>query len=109
MTPETDNETAEDEEESGSVADWYIKTVVQAELADYTPVRGSIAIRPYGYAIWENIQAYVDRELKATGHKNAYFPLLIPMSFMTKEAQHVVGFAPELAVVTHGGGQKLTE
>lgn len=99
----------QDDEESGSIADWYIKTVLEAELADYTPVRGSIAIRPYGYAIWENIQGHVDRELKATGHKNAYFPLFIPMSFLKKEAQHVEGFAPELAVVTHGGGQKLAE
>ncbi len=90
-------------------SDWYIRTVLSAELADYTPVRGSIAIRPYGYAIWENIQADVDRELKATGHKNASFPLFIPMSFMRREAEHVEGFAPELAVVTHGGGQKLAE
>jgi prolyl-tRNA synthetase len=109
MTTEIENELADDQEESGSIADWYIKTVLAAELADYTPVRGCIAIRPYGYAIWENIQAYVDRELKATGHKNAYFPLFIPMSFIQKEAQHVEGFAPELAVVTHGGGQKLAE
>ncbi|HEV3310418.1 MAG TPA: proline--tRNA ligase [Chloroflexota bacterium] len=97
------------EDEPGSIADWYIRTVLDAELADYTAVRGSIAIRPYGYAIWEGIQAYVDRELKATGHKNAYFPLFIPMSFIRKEADHVEGFAPELAVVTHGGGQKLAE
>ena len=99
----------QDDDETGSIAEWYIRTVIDAELADYTPVRGCIAIRPYGYAIWENIQAYVDRELKATGHKNAYFPLFIPMSFIKKEAQHVEGFAPELAVVTHGGGQKLAE
>ncbi len=96
-------------EEPEAVADWYIKTVLNAELADYTPVRGSIVIRPYGYAIWEAIQADVDRELKATGHKNAYFPLFIPMSFLQKEADHVEGFAPELAVVTHGGGQRLAE
>lgn len=110
MTDETATEVeSQSDEESGSIADWYIKTVLAAELADYTPVRGCIAIRPYGYAIWENIQAHVDRELKATGHKNAYFPLFIPMSFLQKEAQHVEGFAPELAVVTHGGGQKLAE
>jgi len=108
MTTTAEIEEQQDDE-TGSLADWYIKTVLAAELADYTPVRGSIAIRPYGYAIWENIQAYVDRELKATGHKNAYFPLFIPMSFLQKEAQHVEGFAPELAVVTHGGGQKLAE
>lgn len=96
-------------DETEEAGDWYVKTVLGAELADYTPVRGSIAIRPYGYSIWENIQAYVDRELKATGHRNAYFPLFIPMSFLQKEADHVEGFAPELAVVTHGGGQKLAE
>jgi len=109
MTIENEQFDGEDEEDSGAAADWYVKTVLSAELADYTPVRGSIAIRPYGYAIWENIQAYVDRELKATGHRNAYFPLFIPMSFLKKEAEHVEGFAPELAVVTHGGGQKLAE
>jgi prolyl-tRNA synthetase len=99
----------EEDDELGSIAEWYIKTVLAAELADYSAVRGCIVIRPYGYAIWENIQAYVDRELKATGHKNAYFPLFIPMSFLQKEAKHVEGFAPELAVVTHVGGQKLAE
>ncbi|HZT96620.1 MAG TPA: proline--tRNA ligase [Chloroflexota bacterium] len=105
MTAEEEEQTEDREERS----DWYVRTVLDAELADYTPVRGCIAIRPYGYAIWENIQGQVDRELKATGHKNAYFPVFIPMSFLAKEAQHVEGFAPELAVVTHGGGQKLTE
>jgi len=103
------DEIDEQDDDTGSIADWYIKTVIAAELADYTAVRGCIVMRPYGSAIWENIQAYVDRELKATGHKNAYFPIFIPMSFLQKEAQHVEGFAPELAVVTHGGGQKLTE
>jgi prolyl-tRNA synthetase len=88
---------------------WYIDTVLKAQLADYTPVRGSMVIRPYGYAIWERIQAYVDKELKATGHQNAYFPLFIPLSFIQKEAEHVEGFAPQLAVVTHGGGEELTE
>jgi prolyl-tRNA synthetase len=88
---------------------WYIDTVLGAQLADYTPVRGSMVIRPYGYAIWEGIQSYVDRELKATGHTNAYFPVFIPLSFIQKEAEHVEGFAPQLAVVTHGGGEELTE
>jgi prolyl-tRNA synthetase len=106
---ETENHTVQHEDIEEERSDWYIRTVLDAELADYTAVRGSIAIRPYGYAIWENIQAYLDRELKRTGHKNAYFPLFIPMSFIAKEAQHVEGFAPELAVVTHGGGQKLAE
>ena len=92
-----------------AISEWYIRVVQEAELADYTPTRGSIAIRPYGYAIWEAIQAFVDRELKATGHKNASFPSLIPISLFHREADHVEGFAPELAVVTHGGGQKLEE
>ncbi len=88
---------------------WYIDTVLGAKLADYTPVRGSMVIRPYGYAIWEAIQNYVDRALKATGHTNAYFPVFIPLSFIQKEAEHVEGFAPQLAVVTHGGGEELAE
>jgi prolyl-tRNA synthetase len=110
MTTEIEQQQSEEQEERDqAVSEWYIRTVLEAELADYTPVRGCIAIRPYGYAIWENIQAYIDRELKATGHKNAYFPLFIPMSFLRREAEHVEGFAPELAVVTHGGGEKLAE
>jgi prolyl-tRNA synthetase len=91
------------------IADWYIRVVLEAELADYTPVRGCIAIRPYGYAVWEAIQSFVDRELKATGHKNASFPSLIPISLLRREAEHVEGFAPELAIVTIGGGEKLEE
>ena len=81
----------------------------RAELADYSPVRGSMVIRPYGYALWENVQAGLDRRFKATGHQNAYFPLLIPMSFLQKEKEHVEGFSPELAVVTHAGGELLEE
>ena len=102
-------EQQEMDEQKEPIGDWYIRVVLDAELADYTPVRGSIAIRPYGYAIWENIQAYIDRELKVTGHKNASFPSLIPISLFRKEAEHVEGFAPEMAVVTHGGGEKLAE
>jgi prolyl-tRNA synthetase len=102
-----DQETGEQRDEEFSA--WYIDTVLKAELADYTPVRGSMVIRPYGYAIWEMIQQYVDRQLKATGHQNAYFPVFIPLSFIQKEAQHVEGFAPQLAVVTHGGGEELNE
>ncbi len=83
--------------------------VLKAELADYSPVKGSMVIRPYGYTLWENIQAALDRRFKDTGHVNAYFPLLIPMSFFEKEAEHIEGFAPELAVVTHGGGKELEE
>jgi len=88
---------------------WYNEVVVRAELADYAPVRGCMVVRPYGTALWENIQQALDRRFKATGHQNALFPLLIPMSFLHKEAQHVEGFSPELAVVTHGGGKELEE
>src|SRR5215213_7954668 len=88
---------------------WYLQLVRMAKLADYGPVRGTFAIRPYGYSIWERIQRDLDDRFKATGHRNAYFPLFIPESFLKKEAQHVEGFAPETAVVTHGGGKKLEE
>ncbi len=88
---------------------WYIDIVLNAQLADYSPVKGSMVIRPRGYAIWERIRDEFDRRFKETGHSNAYFPLLIPMSFLQKEAEHVEGFAPELAVVTHGGGEELEE
>jgi prolyl-tRNA synthetase len=90
-------------------ADWYQEVIYQAELVDQAPVRGCFVIRPYGYAIWEVIQAELDRRIKATGHENASFPLLIPESFLKREAEHVEGFAPELAVVTHAGGKPLEE
>ncbi len=88
---------------------WYLDVIQMAELADYGPVRGTIVVRPYGYALWENIRATLDEMFKATGHQNAYFPLFIPMGFLQKEAQHVEGFSPELAVVTHAGGEELEE
>jgi len=88
---------------------WYTDVIQKAELADYAPVKGCMVIRPYGYALWENIQQALDRRFKETGHVNACFPLFIPMSFLQKEAEHVEGFAPELAVVTHGGGEELEE
>src|SRR5690349_4429056 len=88
---------------------WYNEVVMRAELADYSPVRGCMVIRPNGYGIWERMQRALDDMFKATGHQNAYFPLLIPESFLHKEAAHVEGFAPEVAVVTHGGGKKLDE
>jgi prolyl-tRNA synthetase len=94
---------------SEDYARWYTEVVQKAELADYSPVKGCMVIRPYGYTLWENIQAALDRRFKETGHVNAYFPLFIPMSFLRKEAEHVQGFAPELAVVTHGGGEELEE
>ncbi len=88
---------------------WYIDIVVNAKLADYAPVKGCMVIRPRGYALWERIQAALDGMFKETGHVNAYFPLLIPESFIKKEAEHVEGFSPELAVVTMAGGEKLEE
>jgi len=88
---------------------WYNEVVFRAELVDRGPARGTMVIRPYGYRIWELLQADLDRRIKATGHANAYFPLLIPESYMRREAEHVEGFAPELAVVTHAGGKDLDE
>ncbi|TVP57624.1 MAG: proline--tRNA ligase [Gemmatimonadales bacterium] len=88
---------------------WYNELVLRAELADHSPVRGSMVIRPWGYGIWENMQRALDDMFKATGHENAYFPLLIPMSFIEREKEHVEGFKPELAVVTHAGGKELEE
>jgi len=90
-------------------AKWYQDVIREAELADSAPIRGCMVIRPYGYSIWENIQANLDASFKKTGHKNAYFPLFIPESFIKREAEHVEGFAPELAVVTQAGGKKLEE
>jgi prolyl-tRNA synthetase len=88
---------------------WYLDVIAAGELADYSPVRGCMIIRPTGFAIWEKMQAILDRMFKETGHQNAYFPLLIPDSFLKKESKHIEGFSPELAVVTHGGGNKLEE
>jgi prolyl-tRNA synthetase len=88
---------------------WYNELILKAELADYSPVRGCMVIRPNGYAIWEEMQHALDRMFKDTGHQNAYFPLFIPQSFLAKEAEHVEGFAPEIAVVTHAGGKELEE
>ncbi len=88
---------------------WYIDVVLKGDMADYSPVKGCMVIKPNGYGIWENMQRALDRMFKETGHVNAYFPMLIPESFMKKEAEHVEGFAPECAVVTHAGGKKLEE
>ena len=90
-------------------ANWYNEVVQRSELADYSPVRGSMVIRPWGYGIWENMQRALDKMFKETGHENAYFPLLIPLSFIEREKEHVKGFAPELAVVTQAGGKELEE
>ncbi len=99
----------DESEAEGTLAKWYTDTILQSQLADYAPVRGCMIIRPYGYALWENIQQALDKMIKDTGHQNAYFPLFIPESFLNKEKEHVEGFAPECAVVTHGGGKKLEE
>jgi len=88
---------------------WYNELIMKAELADYSPVRGCMVIRPNGYAIWEQMQRALDTMFKETGHQNAYFPLFIPQSFLSREAEHVEGFSPETAVVTHGGGKELEE
>jgi len=88
---------------------WYQEVIAKAQLAENGPVRGTMVIRPWGYAIWERLQAAIDQRIKATGARNAYFPLLIPEAFMRREAEHVEGFSPELAVVTHGGGKELEE
>ncbi len=90
-------------------SEWYNQLVLKAQLADYAPVRGCMIVRPYGWALWENIQGALDRRFKATGHQNVAFPLLIPKSFIEKEKHHVEGFSPELAVVTVGGGETLAE
>src|SRR5262245_15788794 len=88
---------------------WYNEIVYKADLADHSPVRGCIIIKPYGYELWEGIKGGLDRRFKETGHQNAYFPLFIPQSYLEREADHVEGFAPELAVVTHAGGKELEE
>src|SRR6187549_604783 len=94
---------------SQDFSQWYLDVVRRAELADYSPVRGCMVIRPYGYALWENMRDALDRRIKATGHVNAYFPLFIPESLLTKEAEHVAGFSPEVAWVTAGGDSDLQE
>jgi prolyl-tRNA synthetase len=94
---------------STDFAGWYNDVILRAELADYSPVRGSMVFRPDGFGIWELLRDELDRRIKKTGARNAYFPLLFPQSFLQKEAKHVEGFAPEVAVVTHGGGKLLEE
>jgi prolyl-tRNA synthetase len=114
-----DDNELQDIEDTGEVGEitprsqnfsrWYIDVVRRAELADYTPVKGCMVIRPYGYGLWENTRDLLDARLKATGHQNAYFPLFIPESHLQREAEHVEGFAPEVAWVTHGGANELEE
>ena len=107
--PEAESFVTEITPQSQDFSRWYLDVVRRAELADYSPVKGCMVIRPYGYAIWELIQQALDKRIKATGHVNAYFPLFIPESLLTKEAEHVEGFAPQVAYVTHGGGEELEE
>jgi prolyl-tRNA synthetase len=107
--PEKESFVTEITPRSQDFSRWYLDVVRRAELADYSPVKGCMVIRPYGYAIWELIQKALDTRIKATGHVNAYFPLFIPESLLNKEAEHVEGFAPQVAYVTHGGGEELEE
>ena len=93
-------------DKSDDYSRWYTEVILKAQLADYAPVRGCMVIRPYGYTLWENMQRLLDGRIKATGHVNAYFPLLIPESFLAREAEHVAGFAPEVAWVTQGGNEQ---
>lgn len=88
---------------------WYLEVIQKAQMAEYGPVKGTMVIRPYGYSLWEKVQAALDRRFKETGHENAYFPMFIPYSFIQKEKEHVEGFSPELALVTHAGGKELDE
>jgi prolyl-tRNA synthetase len=108
-TEKTDSFVTEITPRSQDFSRWYLDVVRRAELADYSPVKGCMVIRPYGYAIWELIQQALDREFKRTGHVNAYFPLFIPDSLLRQEAEHDEGFAPQVAYVTHGGGEELEE
>ncbi len=94
---------------SADFSKWYVEIIRKAELADYVPIKGMMVIRPYGYAVWEKIQSLLDRRIKQTGHENAYFPLFIPESFLQKETDHLEGFSPEVAWVTHGGREELEE
>ncbi len=102
-------EKKELKKKSEDISDWYTDVVIKAELADYGPVKGTMVIRPYGYAIWERVQEILNQMLKGAGVENAYFPLFIPYSLLTKEKEHVAGFSPELALVTKGGGEDLAE
>ena len=102
-------EKKELKKKSENISDWYNNVVLKAELADYGPVRGTMVIRPYGYALWEQVQEILNTFMKAKGVENAYFPMFIPMSLLEKEKEHVAGFSPELAVVTIGGGEKLAD
>src|SRR5476651_2006509 len=102
-------EKKELKKKSDNISDWYNDVVLKAEVADYAPVKGTMVIRPYGYALWEAVQEILNRMFKTKDIQNAYFPLFIPLSLLQKEKDHVEGFAPELAVVTQGGGEELKD
>jgi len=102
-------EKKELKKKSQNISDWYTDVVLKAELADYAPVKGTMVIRPYGYAIWERVQEILNRMMKKEGVENAYFPLFIPYSLLNKEKEHIKGFSPELAIVTKGGGEELAD
>src|SRR5438045_9760968 len=104
---ETDSFVTEITPRSQDFSKWYVDVVRRAELADYSPVKGCMVIRPYGYAIWELLQQALDRRIKATGHVNAYFPLFIPESLLRQAAEHVEGFGPKGAGVSRGGDDRL--
>lgn len=109
MAEETQKFVEDLSDQSDDFSRWYLEVIQKAQLADYAPVRGCIVFRPYGYALWEHMQRLLDERIKATGHENAYFPLLVPESLLQMEAEHVEGFAPQVAWVTHGGDEKLEE
>src|SRR3990167_7123928 len=102
-------EKKELKKKSENLSEWYTDVILKAELADYAPVKGTMVIRPYGFAIWEKVQEIMNAMFKSAGVENAYFPLFIPLSLLQKEKEHVEGFAPELAIVTKGGGEDLKE
>ncbi len=104
-----DSANARLKKKSENMSEWYTDVILRAQLADYAPVKGCMVLRPYGYALWENIQKELDPKLKQLGCQNAYFPLFIPQSLLQRESEHVEGFAPEVAVVTHAGGKQLEE
>src|SRR5204862_1644970 len=106
---DTDRLVQEIADQADDCSRWYADVVIKAEFADYAAVRGCMVIRPYGYALWENMRDGLDRRIKATGHQNAYFPLFIPERLLKQEAEHVQGFSPEVAWVTAGGDDDLEE
>ena len=109
MTNKENNFVKEITSKEEDFSQWYIDIIMKTELADYAPIKGCMVIRPYGFTLWENMQFLLDKRFKETGHSNAYFPIFIPEKLLQKEAEHVEGFAPEVAWVTHGGTEQLAE